>query len=67
MNPLEDVIPSVARKYLYAILFLASLVWTIYQASDGDWSQFIGGLIVALTSATAASNTHPDGSIEPAE
>lgn len=60
MNPLTDVIPGIARKYVYALLFLASLVWTIYQASDGDWRQFVGGLIVALTSATAASNADKD-------
>ncbi|VXC09413.1 hypothetical protein [Aeromicrobium sp. 9AM] len=60
MNPLTDILPSAVRRYVYALLFLASLVWTIYQASDGDWRQFVGGVIVALTSATAASNTGND-------
>lgn len=60
MNPLIDIIPAIARKYVYALLGLAALVWTVYQASEGDWRQFVGGLIVALTTATAASNTDRD-------
>ena len=56
MNPLTNVIPSRYRKYVYAVLTLAALVYGTYQASDGDWKTFVGGLIVALTTATAASN-----------
>lgn len=61
MNILTDVIPARFRKYVYAALTLAALVWGVWQASNGDWKQFVGGLIVALTSATAASNTTPAG------
>lgn len=61
MNILTDVIPARFRKYVYAALTLAALVWGVWQASNGDWKQFVGGLIVALTSATAASNTAPAG------
>lgn len=57
-NPLVDVVPAKARKYVYAALSLAALGWSLYQASDGDWKQLVGGLIVALTGATAASNIH---------
>lgn len=56
-NPLTDVIPAKARKYVYAVIALASLVFGVWQASDGDWKAFVGGLIVALVNATAASNT----------
>jgi hypothetical protein len=56
-NPLFDVIPAKARKYVYAVLALAAIVFSAYQASNGDWAQLVGGLIVALTGATAASNT----------
>lgn len=56
-NPLLDVLPAKVRKYVYAVLSLALLVFTVYQASAGDWDQFIGGLIVALIAGTAASNT----------
>lgn len=59
MNILTDVIPARFRKYVYAALTLAALVWGVLEASNGDWKQFVGGLIVALTSATAASNTAP--------
>ena len=56
-TPLTDVIPAKARKYVYALITLAALLWGVYEASDGDWKKFVGGLIVALTTATAASNT----------
>ena len=58
-NPLYDVIPAVARKYVYAALSLAAIVFGASQAADGDWAQLVGSLIVALTTATAASNTAP--------
>lgn len=66
-NVLTDVIPVRARKHVYAALTLAAIVFGVYQASDGDWRSFVGGLIVALTTATAASNTHPDGEVSPLE
>lgn len=59
MNPLIDVIPAKARKYVYALITLAAVVWGVYEASGGDWQKLVGGLIVALTTATAASNTAP--------
>jgi hypothetical protein len=57
MNPLYEVLPAKARKYVYAVLSLAALVFSVYQASGGDWVLLVGGLITALTAATAASNT----------
>ena len=60
-NPLFDVIPAKARKYVYAVLALVALVFTVYQASNGDWVQFVAGLVAALTGATAASNTNTEG------
>lgn len=56
MNPLVDILPTKYRKIAYALLAVASVVFTIWQASDGDWRQFAGGLLVALFGATAASN-----------
>lgn len=58
-NPLTDVIPAPARKYVYAALALAAIVFGAWQASEGDWTAFVGSLIVSLTGATAASNTAP--------
>lgn len=59
MNILTDVIPPAGRKYVYALVALASLVWAAYEASSGDWTAFIGGLIVSLSSAMAGSNVTP--------
>ena len=59
MNPLTDVLPPKARQYVYAAVALAALVWSAWQVSGGDWQEFVGGLITALVTATAASNIHP--------
>lgn len=58
-NPLTDVLPRKVRKYVYAIAFLALLVWTSIQAAAGDWNQAIGGLLTSLVPLLAASNTEP--------
>lgn len=55
-NPLTDVLPERVRKVAYAVLFVLALGFSIWQASDGDWVEFAGGLITALFGATAASN-----------
>lgn len=57
MNVLTDVIPPKYRKYVYAAVTLAAIVWGAWEASQGDWQVFTGALIGALVSATAASNT----------
>ena len=36
MNILTDVIPPAGRKYVYAIVALASLAWSAYEASGGN-------------------------------
>lgn len=64
MNVLVDVIPAHARKYVYAAVTLAALVWGAYEASQGDWQVFTGTLIAALVTATAASNTSPKAPAE---
>ena len=56
-NPLTNVLPKKVRRYAYALLFVAALVFAAYQASDGDWLVFTGAVITALLGATAASNT----------
>jgi hypothetical protein len=60
MNPLTDVIPAKARKYVYAALSLASLGLAGYQATQGDWLEFAVFVVGSLTGATAASNVHPN-------
>ena len=60
MNPLTGVLPPQARKYVYAVVSLAGLVWGVLETADGDWKKAVGGIIVALVNATAASNTNTD-------
>jgi hypothetical protein len=57
-NPLYEVIPAAARKYIYALLSLAAIVVAGVQAFGGDWLAFTAYLVAALTGATAASNTN---------
>jgi hypothetical protein len=70
-NPLTEILPAKMRQYAYAALFVAAVVFAAFQASDGDWKQFAGGVITALLGATAASNTGPtptrgeDGAVDP--
>lgn len=59
MNPLTNVLPARARQVAYAVLFVAALIFAAWQASNGDWVTFAGGLITALLGATAASNIKP--------
>lgn len=56
-NPLTELIPAKARKYVYGVAALLALVYSIYQASDGDWKQFVAGLFATLVPMLAASNT----------
>ena len=57
MNPLNDVLPPQIRRALYAIFFVGALIFGIWQASQGDWVEFTGGLLTALVNLLAASNT----------
>lgn len=56
-NPLTDVLPAVWRKRIYAIVFLAALVFAAYQAAEGNWETFTGTLLGSLIPLLAASNT----------
>lgn len=56
MNPLTDVLPESVREVAYAVLFVLALGFAVWQASDGNWVEFTGGIITALFGATAASN-----------
>ena len=57
MNPLTEVLPAKARKYVYAVLALAALALGAYKVSGGDWLAFAGLLLGSLGFGTAASNT----------
>jgi len=56
-NPLYDALPAQVRKVLYAILFVAALVFACWQAAQGDWLVFVGSVLTALVGLLAAGNT----------
>ena len=60
-NPLTDILPPKARKYFYAVGFLAALALGAYKASQGDWIEFTGLLLGSLGFGTAASNISDGG------
>lgn len=71
-NPLTNVLTPKARAILYAVLFVASLGITAWQAAGGDWFLFAAGVVTTLFAATAASNasvtptdTSPPVDVEP--
>lgn len=53
---LTDILPPTARKYVYAILGLAALCLSAYQATQGDWLEFAGYVLGALGFGTARAN-----------
>lgn len=58
-NPLTDILPPKARKVAYAVLFVLGIVFSCFQAAQGDWMVFIGGVFTALLGLLAAGNTPP--------
>jgi len=56
-NPLTDVIPASARKYVYAIAFVVGLALTAIEAAGGDLKQAAFLLVGALVPLLAAANT----------
>ena len=60
MMILTDVVPPKARKYVYAVLALASLALTAYKANDGDWLEMAAFILASLGFGTATANTPTD-------
>jgi hypothetical protein len=56
-NPLRDALPPAYRKTLYALVMVAGLGFSAWQAADGNWEAFVAGLITSLTTALATANT----------
>lgn len=63
-NPLADVIPAQARKYVYLVAAAALFVYSLWEASNGDIRTFVISLVSALVAGLAASNT---SEVEPEE
>lgn len=59
-NPLADVLPAQARKIVYAIAFLALLVYTAFMGAEGNWLEAVGTLLASLVPLLAASNVSPE-------
>lgn len=53
---LTDILPPTVRKYVYAILGLAALCLSAYQATQGDWLEFAAYVLGALGFGTARAN-----------
>lgn len=60
MNELLQLIPSKARKYVYASLALAALIYAAWSAAGGNWQVAIGSLVTTLLGALAHANVTPD-------
>lgn len=58
-NPFTNLLSPGVRAVLYAVLSVAALVFSIYQAADGDWKLFVGSLLTSLLTLIAASNASP--------
>lgn len=67
MNPLTNVLTPRARGVLYAVFTVLAVIFAAYQASDGNWIEFVGGVLSALLTLTAASNASftPTGQVAP--
>lgn len=60
-NPLTKFLQSLPEKLrlaIYAVIFVGGIIFSVYQATDGDWKQTILGVLVLLFGgAMPASNT----------
>ena len=59
-NPLTllaDLIPPVARKYVYALTAAALFIYSLWEVSNGDVKSFLIALGSALVATLATANT----------
>lgn len=64
MNPLFAILPAKARKYVYAGVALVGLIWTGYQAANGDWKAAVGAVVSVIVAGVAHANVTPDSSTD---
>jgi hypothetical protein len=64
-NPLKDLFPPQVRQALYALLSLVLLVWSIWEANNGDWQTAVPAIIAALIPLLAAGNVDTGGGPPP--
>ena len=58
MVNLLQMIPVKARKVVYAVLTAVLAVYGIWQATEGNWEQFIVSTITSLSTGMATANTN---------
>jgi hypothetical protein len=56
---LKDIIPMRYRRQVYAVVTLAALVFGAWQASNGNWTEFVASLLTSLTTGLATANSGP--------
>lgn len=61
MNALVNMLPPQGRKILYGVLAAALSIYAIWQAVDGDWTQFSVSIATALVNIMAAGNVDTTG------
>lgn len=54
------LIPANKRKWIYATLGLAAFAIGVWQASHGNWVEFIISLVFAANNAVAGKNVNED-------
>lgn len=59
-NPLE-LIPHRYRAAIYGVVLFASICFTAWQVSDGDWVEALGYVLGILGGGVAVSNVRPHG------
>lgn len=56
---LSELLPRKVRLWVYLIVLVAMLVFTAFQAAEGDWLLFVLGLLGSFQSSLAAGNINP--------
>ncbi|WP_062077656.1 hypothetical protein [Demequina globuliformis] len=64
MKYLHDILPARVRWHVYGTITLALAVWSIWEASQGDWGQFAIAIASATATAMAQGNTDTSGPAE---
>lgn len=58
---LTEVVPRRARQAIYLVAALGGLVLGLWQAAEGNWAIFAGGLFTSAQALLAAGNITPPG------
>lgn len=59
-----NLLSARTRKIVYGVLSAALFVYGIFEASQGDWTQFAVSLVTSVVAEMARQNTNPDAEID---